>query len=91
MSKLTITFSENWSAEIARMAEKRGIEPKNLILDALVVLTALEAELASGEEKRGLALVSPHLQIINEIVLPRHLPQLSTTTTFTIEPTLAVD
>ncbi|TSC53048.1 MAG: hypothetical protein CEO40_72 [Parcubacteria group bacterium LiPW_72] len=93
MSELTITFSKNWSTEITRMAERRGIKPENLILDALTVLSALEAELASGEGNRGLALMSPrpHLAIIKEIVIPRHVSHLSTTTTLTIEPTLAVD
>ncbi|MDD5626467.1 MAG: hypothetical protein PHW01_00415 [Patescibacteria group bacterium] len=91
MSELSITFSKNWSAEITRMAEKRGIEPKNLILDALTVLSALEEELASGEGKQGLALVSPRFRIRKEIVLPRYSSKLLTKNALTIEPTLAVD
>lgn len=90
-SELTITFSENWSAEITRMAEKRGIKPENLILDALNVLSALEAELASGGGERGLALVFPHFRIIKEIVLPYHSKKLLTDNLLTIEPILAVD
>lgn len=85
---MIIEFSENWSAEIEKRAEERGVSPQNLILNALNVDHFLRQELEGG---KALAIVSPEGKICQEIILPGENPKIpSLTAKFIIAPTLPV-
>lgn len=84
--KIVVKFDANWSAYILELAEKRGIKPENLILDALVTYNLLSQELNSEEGGKALALLGKNQTILKEIIIPGHSPQFPDLASFTICP-----
>lgn len=85
---MIIEFSENWSAFIRELAEKRGIKPENLILDALVTYNFLSQELDSEKGGRALALLEKDQKPLEEIIIPGHSSQFTDMASLTIRSPL---